>query len=108
MKYWRLTFLLLVVTACAQPGPGEPPVALEEFAPLIAELQLAQGLTNEIPVIVRDSMREVYYDAVLAEFGTNRAAFDSTLWLVRQEPEWVDSLYTRVGDILSKKQAERN
>lgn len=100
--------LLLLFAGCAQPGPGEPPVALEDFAPLIAELQIAEGLTNEIPVVVRDSMREVYYDAVLTDFATNRAEFDSILWLVRQEPEWVDSLYVRVGDILAKRQAERN
>lgn len=107
MKHRILAILLVVFVACAKPGPGEPPFNLERLAPLIAELQIAEGITNEVPVVVRDSMRQVYYDAVLHEFSTNRTEFDSLLWLVRQEPAWVDSLYTKVGDILSKRQAER-
>lgn len=100
-----LLFLLLL--SCVQPGAGEPPVNIRELAPLVADLQLAEALTAEIPVLVRDSMREVLYDRTLAEHGTTRTAFDSLLWIVRQEPAWVDSLYTQVGEELSRQQAAR-
>lgn len=97
----------LILASCAQSGAGEPPVNIRELAPLVADLQLAEAITAEIPVLVRDSMRQVYFDRTLAENETSRAEFDSLLWIVRQEPAWVDSLYTQVGEILSRRQVGR-
>ena len=57
---------------------------------------------NEIPILVRDSMREVLYTNVLAEHDLDGGAFDSIMWQVRREPLWIDSLYTRVGDLLAR------
>jgi hypothetical protein len=97
---------LLALNTCADAKAGDPPVDLEELAPLMADLQLAEALTGEIPILVRDSMREVYYDNILEEYGKDRATFDSLLWLVRQEPVWIDSLYSKIGVILTRRQTE--
>ena len=74
---------------------------------MVADLQLAEAITAEIPVLLRDSMREVYFDRTLAENGTTRAEFDSLLWIIRQEPAWIDSLYTQVGEELSRRQVRQ-
>lgn len=102
-----LLFILIILASCAEPGAGEPPVNIHELAPVVADLQLAEAITAEIPVLVRDSMRQVYFDRTLAENELSRAEFDSLLWIVRQEPAWVDSLYTQVGEILSRRQVDR-
>lgn len=96
---------LFLLTTCASPDAGECPVDLVELAPLVADLQLAEALATEIPVPVRDSMREVYFDNILAEYGTDRRAFDSLTWIVRSEPAWVNELYTKVGVVLAKEEA---
>lgn len=102
-----LPFLVfLLCHACANPGPGDPPAAIERLVPVVRELQLAEALSSEIPAIVRDSMRGVLYDKVLADHGLDRAAFDSLLWRVRAEPAWIDSLYAKVGEQLSLMEAE--
>ena len=98
--------LLLCTCACANPMAGPPPTDLHELAPVIADLQLAESLTGEMPVVLRDSLREVYYDNILRDHDTDRATVDSLMWLVRKEPEWIDSLYTEVGEILARKNAE--
>ena len=95
--------LLLGTCGCANPMAGPPPTDLDELAPIIADLQLVEALNGEMPVVLRDSLREAYYDKVLADHGTDRATVDSLMWLVRQEPEWMDSLYTQVGEILGRK-----
>ena len=105
MRYLALT-LLLCTCACANPLAGPPPTDLHELAPIIADLQIAESLTGEMPVIVRDSLREVYYDNILNDYNTDRETVDSLMWLVRKEPEWIDSLYTEVGEILARKNAE--
>jgi|GEM_PF-2005518 len=99
-------FLLCALTTCASPDAGECPVDLDELAPLVSDLQLAEAMTSEIPVIIRDSMRAVYFANVLAEYDTDQRTFDSLTWIVRREPAWIDSLFTRVGVLLLKKEVE--
>ena len=101
------TLSLFLLQACAQPGAGPPPLNIGEIAPLVADLQLAEAIAAEIPVLLRDSMREVYFDRTLAENGTTRAELDSLLWIIRQEPAWIDSLYTQVGEELSRRQVRQ-
>lgn len=95
---------LFLLTTCASPDAGECPVDLNKLAPLVSDLQLAEALATEIPVPVRDSMREVYFDNVLAEYDTDRRSFDSLTWIVRSEPAWVNALYTKVGVLLAKEE----
>lgn len=99
-------FLFGLLSACASPDAGECPVDLDELAPLVSDLQLAEALATEVPVLVRDSMREVYFDNILAEYDTDRHTFDSLTWIVRSEPDWVDKLYTKVGVLLAKDEIE--
>lgn len=94
----------LLFVACAQDGPGPAPDDVGELAQVVAELQLADALTLNVPVVLRDSVRDAYYDRVLADHGMDRAAFDERMWTMRREPEWVDTLYTRVGEILSARE----
>lgn len=98
--------LFLGLLSCAEPGPGAPPAEVKSLAPVVAELQMAEALTGEIPVLVRDSLRNLMYDSVLADHNLDRPTFDSLLWIVRAEPIWVDSLYTKVGELLTKVELE--
>lgn len=98
--------LLLLLVACADPGPGDPPVDLMSLAPVIADLQVGESIVGEVPVLLRDSMRTVYYESILAEHGHTREEFDSLLWIVRREPAWVDSLYSAAGNIIATRIAE--
>ena len=100
------TLLLALAVGCAGLDPGPPPVATEPLARLIADLHLAQSLVSEIPIVVRDSMQSVYYEAVLAEHGYDRRSFDSVMWLVRQEPAWIDTVYARAGEIVAREMVE--
>ena len=96
-----LLFLLGLTTGCASLDPGPPPVDTNALAQLVADLQLGQSLVSEIPIVIRDSMQAVYYEAILADHGYDRQSFDSVMWLVRQEPAWIDTVYTRAGEIIA-------
>lgn len=98
---------LAFLPACADPGPGDSPVDLPAFAPVVADLHVAEAMSIEVPIQVRDSITEAYFDRTLADHGMERAEFDSLSWIVRREPEWVDSLYTIVGDLLAEREAAR-
>ncbi len=92
----------LLAHRCAQVDPGPPPVDADKMVQVIADLNLAQSLTSEIPVLVRDSMEALYHDSVLADYGYTRPEFDSLMWIVRQEPVWIDSIFSRAGAIVAR------
>lgn len=107
MPKYFLFLLLLLLTNCAESGPPPLPPEVDYLVPVVTELQLAEALTGEIPVMVRDSIRDVFYDQTLADHGMDRERFDSLLWVVRAEPVWIDSLYSRVGTELARRSAEK-
>jgi hypothetical protein len=51
-------------------------------------------------------MQQVYFSKVLEDYQFSREGFDSLIWIVRQEPVWVDSLYTRIGVVLARMETE--
>ncbi len=93
---------LLLLCACADNRPGPTPVDTQTFGRIIADLELAEAASAEVPVMLRDSISTLYYDSVLADHGYTRAEFDSIMWIIRSEPEWIDSVYTRAGEIVSR------
>ena len=103
-----LPFLLLIcLSRCADVDPGPPPVDTDRLSRTLADLQLAEALVSEVPVILRDSMQALYYESVLEEYGYTRESFDSVMWIIRSEPVWIDSIYTRAGIIVSKAMIEQ-
>lgn len=109
IQQYRL-FLIFVSlhwwVSCAQPGPGAPPPVLDRLVPVVTDLQLAEALTNEVPIIFKDSLRQVFYQRILADHQLDQPAFDSLMWIVRAEPEWIDSLYLRVENTLTEREAQ--
>jgi len=104
-RFLLLSLLALMFASCVNGGPGAPPPEAQQLVPVVADLQLAEAITSEIPALIRDSMRQVLYDRTLADHNLDRTTFDSLLWIVRAEPSWVDSLYSRVSVVLAEKEA---
>jgi len=102
-----LITLVLLLSACTSPGAGDCPVSMDLIAPVMTDLHLIESIAIEIPIQVRDSMEQVYHDKVLQDHQLNRESFDSLIWIVRQEPAWIDSLYTRVGEALARIEAKK-
>ncbi|MBB4080349.1 hypothetical protein GGR28_002983 [Lewinella aquimaris] len=94
--------LLLLALGCADVTPARPPVDTERLVRTVADLHLAQALTGEVPIVIRDSIEALYFDSVLADHGYTRREFDSLMWIIRQEPIWIDSIYTKAGEIVAR------
>lgn len=100
-----LIAFLLFLAACTSPGAGPPPVDIPRLARLTADLQMAEALTIEIPVSVRDSVRQLYFDKITTDHGYTLDEYDSLLWIVRREPVWIDSLFSLAGDSIAARDA---
>ncbi|MEM7572482.1 MAG: DUF4296 domain-containing protein [Bacteroidota bacterium] len=106
LKYrcWLAALWLLV--ACAEPNAGPTPAEVQKLAPILAELHLLEALINELPLSLRDSMRVEWYQNVLSDQQMTLAELDSLSWLMRSEPEWLESTYREVQEELARRSAE--
>lgn len=103
MTRWLSALIFLLPLGCANVNPGPPPVDVDRLATVVAELNLAQSVSSQAPVIVRDSIQAVYFDKVLADHDLTRPEFDSLMWIVREEPVWIDTIYSRAGEIVARR-----
>lgn len=107
MKFHSLLILCSVLlTGCKPDVLGPAPIDVEKVSLVLTELQIAESLKAEVPSKLRDSMQTVYQDNVLADHGLTRASFDSLMWIVRKEPEWVVEVFTLVNDNLARINAD--
>ncbi|MEL7377136.1 MAG: DUF4296 domain-containing protein [Bacteroidota bacterium] len=98
-------FLVLALGSCAQAGPGSPPAEVQDLVPVLADLHLLEAMIDELPLALRDSTRQIWYDNTLADHNMTFAEFDSLTWVLRSEPEWLTEVYTKVGEELAVREA---
>lgn len=96
----------LSLLACTPASVGEPPFDTEPLSKLIVDLHIMEGLSIEIPVTLRDSMKEVYFNHILEDHGFTEEKFDSLMWIVRSEPIWLENFYRTVSDKVAVLDAE--
>lgn len=85
-----------------------PPVDVERLSELVADLHLMEGMSVEIPITLRDSMKAIYTERVLADHDFTAAEFDSLMWIVRSEPIWMESFFEAVSDRLAVLEAKQS
>ena len=107
MKF-NLLFILcfIFLTGCTPDVLGPAPVDVEKMSLVLTDLQIAESLKAEVPSKLRDSMQTVYEDNILADHGLNRTSFDSLMWIIRKEPEWVAEVFALVNDNLARLNAD--
>ena len=106
LKYSCWLACLGLVVACAEPDAGPTPAEVQNLAPVLAELHLLEGLINELPISLRDSMRAEWYVQVLDKYQMTLGELDSLTWMMRSEPEWLEATYLDVQEELAKRAAE--
>lgn len=93
-----LALLLLVLSACSDQRPGQPPVADSTFAEILVEMHLARGAaTFDVPPPgIRDS--------ILAGYGVDSSRWEQALVYYSEHP---DAYLQRYNDVLDRLADER-
>jgi hypothetical protein len=92
--------------ACPRKTAGEMPGDVDRLVNTVVELHIAKGLLDEVAVTIQDSMTQVYGENIVRDNGFTVEEFQEQMWLIRSEPEWMESFFTLVSDELSKMDAE--
>ncbi|MEM6264230.1 MAG: DUF4296 domain-containing protein [Bacteroidota bacterium] len=87
------------MTGCKEDAPPEGLLPISDMTEILQELHLIDAGVNKLTKIPRerDSLTQVYYDAVFRHLEVSREGFYNSYTYYLKEPELMDSIY---GDIL--------
>ncbi len=97
MNYKKLIFLFLGLTgffSCT----NQTPLLVEEekMVDVIRDIHIAEAAMQNLIDITKDSMGEIYYQQVFEIHQVNKADFDSSMIILRRNPERLGLIYDQV------------
>lgn len=103
MKYKKLIFLLIGILgfiSCSD----QTPLLLEEdkMINVIRDIHIAEAAMQNLIDITKDSVGEIYYQQVFEIHQVNKADFDSSMIILRKDPERLGLIYDRVLEELEE------
>ena len=102
-RLFSLTFFWLA--ACQTP-PTPLPIAETKLIEIIADVHLAEAGFRELPYQLKDSLAPIYYERIMASHQVSMADFDSSMFIIREDPDRLQAIYTKVMEQLSTREAE--
>ncbi len=82
--------------------PKAQPLGIEEtkLVEILVEIHLAEGQMEIVNMADRDTLGKRLYQSVLDAHGVQREVFDETMLVLREDPERLNTIYTKVLDQL--------
>lgn len=106
-----LLFLLTIFTflSCEkQVSQSDFQVEPEKMVIVLADVHIAeiamQGMASER----KDSMAQVYYSQIFEMHGVEEETFNHDLDIIRSNPKILKEYYTKVMELLNKKEVKKN
>jgi hypothetical protein len=99
IKYYILVAIFF--TSCQK--ELKMPVEQNKMVQILADIHFAESsLDNEVQG-VKDSMGRKYYNQIFAKYQVSRLDFDSSMGILTNNPENINTLYLKVIDELKKR-----
>jgi hypothetical protein len=72
------------------------PVEEEKVIEVIRDIHIAEAAMQNLLDITKDSMGDIYYQQIFEIHGMNKADFDSSMIILRRDPERLGIIYDKV------------
>lgn len=108
MKYLLFCGLSLMIAVTAtgcRPRSPELPIPKEKLVPLLADVQLAEALLQNLYGREKDSTAMVYYQKICSLHGVEKSQLDTTLVLLQDDPKRMQEIFGEVLELLSVREA---
>lgn len=89
-----------------QGSPKEMPVKGEELIDLLVDIHVAEAAIQDLYGQTKDSVGRVYYQQVFHMHEIDSAIFDTTMAVLRRNPDYASRVYQQVMRVIEEKQAE--
>lgn len=88
-----LCFLLFL--SCSRKKPNLP-VNEEKLIVVLADVHLAEAALQHLSGPIKDTTATLYYEQVFVIHGIEKADFDTTMFRLREDPDRLSKIYSRV------------
>lgn len=93
---------LLVLWGCTSKNP-DPPIQEKDLIPLLEDVHLAEAALQNVRGPMKDSLSTLYYKEICTIHRINKTTLDTTLAMLRRDPERMTRLYTQVIERVVKR-----
>lgn len=107
MRY-LLPVLLFLITAisCGNKKQVNLPLPDDQLIPVLIDIHIAEVALQSLRGDTRDSIAELYYTQICSIHQVEKAAIDSTLEILRNEPQRLEKLYGAAMEEVDRMAAE--
>lgn len=102
---WILTAGLVVLGTGCGGDPEDLPVRGEELVDLLVDVHIAEAAMQDLYGTDKDSMAEVYYQQIFYLHEIDAPAFDTTMAVLRRNPDYTARVYRQVMAVLEQREA---
>jgi hypothetical protein len=78
-----------------------------ELVNLLIDVHVAEAAVQDLYGETKDSVGRVYYEQIYQIHGIDQIVFDTTLAVLRRNPEYAGSVYQKVMQEIDRRQAEQ-
>lgn len=91
---------ILVLASCKK---EEVPLPLseEQMIDILIDMHIAESMIEKLPVLDRDTVGNVYYRMIYRQHGVSEADFDESMNILREDPERLDEIYSKILEELN-------
>lgn len=111
MRYLFFIIIISVSFIACRNNNIKTPIEREKLIKILVEVHLAEAAMQELSLeqSKRDSIGKLYYKKVFETNKVTEADFNKTMFLLRQNPEKLETLYKKViADLEKREEAARN
>jgi hypothetical protein len=99
-KFFLLFISLLSFLSCND--QAALPLEEDKVVDVIKDIHIAEAAMQNLLDITKDSMGNIYYQQIFTIHQVNKADFDSSMSILRRDPERLGIIYDRVLDELEE------
>lgn len=104
MRYRIKFYIILIVVlvgGCAREEVVPLPLPKDKLVDVLIDVHLAEAMLDKLPSLDQDTVGKVYYQMIFREHEINRADFDESMNILREDPERLNLLYEEILDTLN-------
>ena len=99
-KIKRLTPIIILIVSCnTTPTPS---IKEQDLIPVLVDIHIAEAAMQSIThKHLKDSIGDIYYNQIFEIHGVEKADFDQTMAILREDPYQLKSIYKTVLDTIN-------
>lgn len=103
---WTIFLAAALLVACRKER-NKIPMKESELVDLLIDVHVAEAAVQDLYGATKDSVGQAYYQQIYQMHDIDQNMFDTTLAVLRRNPEYAGRIYQKVMQEIDRRQAEQ-